>query len=201
MTGSGGLAAAGAMRAASWLAAWPLAFVLAVAAPGARAADEPRFEVRSAAVQPEGGVWYLNARLELGLTSAAAEAVLQGIPITVELEVEITTQRRFLPDDGVAHLAQRWRVEYHALTERYLITNLNSGEQAAFPTLAAALGQLEQLRRLPILDMALVEADRRYEISTRASVEIGGLPETVKALMFWREWKRSTGWYTWTVRG
>lgn len=200
MTGSGGLAAAGARRAAAWLAAWPLAFVLAVAAPGARA-DEPRFEVRSAAVQPEGGVWYLNARLELGLTSAAAEAVLQGIPITVELEVEITTQRRFLPDDEVASLAQRWRVEYHALTERYLITNLNSGEQAAFPTLAAALGQLEQLRRLPILDMALVETGRRYEISTRASVEIGGLPETVKALMFWREWKRSTGWYTWTVRG
>lgn len=198
MTPSGGLAA-GARRVAAWLAALLFAFALV---PGrAQAADEARFEVRSAYVSPEAGVWYLNAKLELGLSKAAAEAVLQGIPITVELEVEVSTPRRFLPDAEVAYLAQRWTVEYHALTERYRVTNENSGEQASFATLAAALAQLSQVGRLPILDMSLVEAGRRYDVSTRASVEIGGLPDTVKALMFWREWKRSTGWYTWTVHG
>lgn len=196
-----GWRALGTARTAPWrvVALVVLALLLAGAA---RAEDaEPRFEVRSAAIEPEGSVWNFSARLELGLSEAAAEAVRQGVPVTLVLEVEVSTPRRFLPDASVASLAQRWRLEYHALAERYLVTNENSGEQAAYPTLVAALAVLAQPRRLPILDLALVEPGRRYEISTRAAVEIGGLPETVKALMFWREWTRYTEWYTWTVRG
>jgi hypothetical protein len=200
LTRPGGWRVLGTGRAAAWLVACLLVpFLLAPSA--ARAQDEPRFEVRSASVAPEGGVWNFSARLDLGLSESATEALQQGVPVTLEIEVLVTTSRRFLPDADVAELSHRWRLEYHALAERYLVTNENSGEQAAYPTLAAALTALAQPSRVPILDMALVEPGRRYEISTRASIAIGGVPTTVKVLMFWREWTRYTGWYTWTVRG
>lgn len=163
-------------------------------------AAEPRFEVRSAFVEPAGGVWQLGARLELSLFEEAEAALREGVPLTVTLDVEVTTERRFLPDETVATLSQRWQLEYHALSERYLVTNLNSGEQEAYSTLPAALEALVQIRGLPVLDESLIQKGRRYDFGVRASVEVGGMPDTVKVLMFWRQWKRSTEWYRWSVR-
>jgi hypothetical protein len=166
----------------------------------AAASAEPRFEVRNAYVEPLGGVWQMGARLELALFEEAEAALRDGVPLTVTLDVEVTTERRFLPDETVATLLQRWQLEYHALSERYLITNLNSGEQQAYATLPAALEALSQVRGLPVLDESLIQKGKRYDFGVRASVEVGGMPDTVKVLMFWREWKRSTEWYRWSVR-
>ena len=56
------------------------------------------------------------------------------------------------------------------------------------------------IRNLPLIDADLLTSGRRHEVSIRASVEIGGLPDAVKMLIFWRDWSRSTNWYTWSIR-
>jgi len=177
-------------------AALALGLLLAVAA----AAQQDRFSIRNAFVEPVGGVWQLNAIVELGLSPAAEEALAEGIPLTLLLEILITKERRFLPDTEVASLEQRWRLAYDALSDRYVVTNLNSRAQSTFPALAEALDHLATVRGLPLIDEPLLEAGVRHEVSLRASVEIGGLPGAVKLLIFWREWSRSTDWYTWSVR-
>lgn len=178
-------------------AAVALAALLLIAAPVAAA---ERFEIRNAFAEPVDGVWQLNATVDLGLTPAAREALHEGIPLTLVLEMEITAERRFLPDAGVAELTQRWRLAYDALSQRYVVTNLNSRAQHTHSTLDEALEELSRVRGLPLVDAALLEAGRRHEISLRASLEIGGLPDAVKVLIFWRDWTVTTGWYTWSVR-
>ena len=163
-------------------------------------AQQDRFSLRNAFVEPVGGVWQLNAIVELGLSPAAEEALAEGIPLTLLLEIQITKERRFLPDTEVASLEQRWRLAYDALSDRYVVTNLNSRAQSTFPALPEALDYLSNVRGLPLIDEPLLEAGVRHEVSLRASVEIGGLPGAVKLLIFWREWSRSTDWYTWSVR-
>lgn len=159
-----------------------------------------RFEVRNAFAEPVDGVWQLHAILEMGLTDEAREALGEGIPLTLVLEVEITVERRFLPDADVAELTQRWRLAYDALSERYVVTNLNSRAQATYLTLEEALDGLAHVRGLPLVDAALLREGRRHDISVRAAVEIGGLPDAVKFLIFWRDWTRTSEWYTWSVR-
>ena len=151
-------------------------------------------------MEPVGGVWQLNAIVELGLSAAAEEALSEGIPLTLLLEILITKERRFLPDTEVAGLEQRWRLAYDALSGRYVVTNLNSRAQSTYPALAEALDYLSNVRGLPLIDEPLLASGVRHEVSLRASVEIGGLPGAVKLLIFWREWSRSTDWYTWSVR-
>jgi len=163
-------------------------------------AEDRRFAIRNAFVEPVADVWQLNAIIELGLSEAAQEALGEGIPLTMVLEVLVTRERSFLPDTDVAELQQRWRLAFDALSERYVATNLNSGAQATYATLDEALDSLSRVRGLPIIDAALLETGVRHDVSLRVSVEIGGLPDAVKLLIFWRDWTRTTEWYTWSIR-
>ncbi len=182
------------VAAAAWLACGLLS------SPAVQAADDPRFEVRSAYLEPVDGVMQLNATLELGLSATAQEALRDGVPITLTLESQLRRQRRFLPDANVAALEQRWRLQYHALSDRWLVTHLNTGQQTSWTTQAAALEHLARPRGIPIIDAPLLQGDARYEASLRATAEVGGVPDSLKVLMFWVEWQRTTDWYTWTVR-
>jgi hypothetical protein len=180
-----------------------LAFLaLGLAGASSPARGEPRderFEVRSAYLELGGGVWHLNARLQMGLSPAARRAIEEGVPVTLTLVAEIRRVRRMLRDETVASLEQRWILQYHALSQRFLVTSANSGQQDSYTTLVLALEALADIHRLPAVDENLLLKGRRYDVNLRATADIGGLPETLKALMFWRDWSRSTEWYAWTV--
>jgi hypothetical protein len=163
-------------------------------------AAESRFEIRNAFVEPVAGIWHLNVIIETGLSKPALEALAEGIPLTLLLDVQISGERRFLPDETVAEVQQRWELAFDALSQRYVVTNVNSGAQSTYATQDEALEALSRVRNLPLIDANLLQAGRRYDISIRASIDIGGLPAAVKLLVFWRDWSRSTDWYTWTIR-
>lgn len=167
---------------------------------GTALAADSRFAIRNAFAEPVAGVWNLNVIIETGLSRPALEALDEGIPLTMVLDVEISGERRFLPDATVAELQQRWRLAFDALSQRYVVTNVNSGAQATYSTQAEALEALSSIRNLPLIDADLLESGRRYEVSLRATIDIGGLPNAIKFLIFWRDWSRSTDWYTWSIR-
>ena len=186
-----------------------VALIALVLAPGMQARAEAddtaledggRFEVRSAFLEPAERVYRLNATLNLALSRNAQQAIREGVPVTLELDLSLDRRRRLLPDQQVAYLAERWQIRYHALSERFVVNSLNSGQQSSYSTLPAALAALSQVRDLPVVDEALIEKGEHYEGSLRAVAIIeGGLPTALKVMMFWIDWKRSTEWYTWPV--
>ncbi len=90
-----------------------------------QAADDPgRFEVRSASVELDNGVYFLNARIEYRLSSDARDALKAGVPLNIRIDVEIMRSRRFWFDNTEAELRQRYALEYHALSERYIVMNV-----------------------------------------------------------------------------
>lgn len=163
-------------------------------------AQQDRFDVRSAFLEPIDGVWHLGATLDLSLSEAAREALAESIPLDLRLDIVLTGQRRFLPNETVAEVEQRWRLSWDALSERYLVTHVNSGALANYGTLDQALESLSRVRGVPLIDQSLLQEGRRHEVSLRATVEIGGVPTAVRILLFWRDWSRTTDWYTWSLR-
>ena len=127
-------------------------------------------------------------------------AIREGVPVVIELDLGVSRKRRYLPDEKVAALAQRWQLHYHALSERYVVNNLNSGQQTSYLSLPAALAALSEVRGLPVIDEALLDKSDHYEASMRVQSTIeGGLPSALRTMMFWMDWKRTTDWYTWTL--
>lgn len=164
------------------------------------AQDDSRFEIRNAFVELKDGVWQLDVSLDLALADAAQEAFDEGVPLVLELEVEATTERRFLPDETVASLTRRWQLAFDAIAERYVVTDIANGTNTSHASQAEALETLARISAMPVADSATLPADARFDMRVRASVEIGELPAAIKMLLFWKSWSRSTDWYAWRVR-
>jgi hypothetical protein len=176
------------------------ALLFAALAVCASATDGGRFEIRNAYVELVAGVWQLDVRLDLGLSKAARQAFDEGVPLTLLLETEATTARRFLPDKTAVSLTRQWQLAYDAIANRYVVSDPLSGEQASHASRDEALAALAHISALPLADTTQLLPDRRFEMRVRASVEIGELPAAIKLLLFWKSWSRSTDWYVWSVR-
>ena len=162
---------------------------------------EGRFEVRSADLELEEGVYHMNARLALPLSDAVRRGLAEGVPLNLELDIEIERVRQLLPNSRIAELTQRYHLEYNAVSARYTLRNVNSGQQESLATVEAALEQLSDIRDLPVLDRALIADDRRYEANVRAKLDYGTVPFTLRLVMFWvSDWHRESDWYTWTLQ-
>ena len=177
-----------------------LAVVGVVGVVGAQEEDPGYFEVRSASVALAGNVYFLNARLEYRLSTEARAALESGVPLTIRLEIEILNRRPFWMDTETAGLIQRYQLEYHALTERYIVRNLNLDDQASFATLFAALNDLGRVDDLPVIDAAVLDPDRGYDIRIRALLDTEQLPGPLRLLAFWRrDWSLGSEWYRWPL--
>ncbi len=178
------------------------AFALCIAAPPARADGlEGRFEIRSADLELRDGVYHLNARIELPVSDAVRRGLAEGVPLTLEVDLDVERVRQLLPNSRVAELTERYHLQYNAVSGHYVLRNDNSGQQESLGTIDAALESLSEVRSVPVLDKALLSSDRRYEASVRAKVDFGTVPFTLRVLMFWvNEWHRESDWYTWTLQ-
>ncbi len=161
---------------------------------------EGYFEVRSATTEINNGVHTLDARLQLVLSSEALAALESGVTLTIELQMEVIRERRWLSDASEAELAIRYELEYRPLSQRYNIRNLNSGEQDSFATLYSALNSLGRVQGLPVIDDALLEPDRDYRFRLRAMLNTQQYPATLRLLFFWRgQWQLQSEWFEWSL--
>ncbi len=159
------------------------------------------FDVRSASLTLVDGVQELDARLQLVLSGEALQALNSGITLSIELNLEVIRVRSFLPDSGEASLTVRYELEYLPLSQRYIVRNINSGEQESFATLFSALNNLGRIQSLPAIDDAILDPDRRYRVRLRASLSTKEYSAALRFLFFWRdEWDLKSDWYEWPLK-
>lgn len=191
------------MQRLAALITWSVLLLLAAQTPVRAQEDIERegyFEVRSARTQLVDGVHTLDARLQLVLSSEALEALDAGVPLTIELQLELLRKRRFYLDAVEAELTVTYQLEYRPLTQRYLLRNVNSGNQESFATLYSALNTLGRVQNLPIIDDALLRDDRDYRVRLRALLNTQQYPAPLRFVFFWRnEWQLQSEWFQWPL--
>ena len=80
--------------------------------------------------------------------------------------------------------------------------NVNGGERQSFGSSDAALERIGMVERLPLLDVAVLEPDRGYDIRIRALLDTERLPGPLHLLAFWRrDWSLGSEWYRWPLVG
>jgi hypothetical protein len=81
------------------------------------------------------------------------------------------------------------------------VRNTNSGDQASFGSLSAALDYIGRIERLPLIDTAVLDDDRGYDVRLRASLDQEQFPGPLRLLAFWRrDWSIASEWYRWPLR-
>ena len=175
--------------------------VLVLYAAVATAAAGGFVQVLKASTRLDAGVWYLDADIAWSPGDEAIEALDSGLTLDIRLTIVLSEQRRLLWDPKVAELEQRYDLRYHALTQRFIVTNLNSGEQSTFGTLQSALRTLGEVRSLPVIDDALLEEGESYDVGLSAELDMEELGGPLKIIsFFWNDWRIASEWERWTLQ-
>lgn len=156
--------------------------------------------VRDGDVRLVDGVYVLDAQIEYRLSGAAEEALDSGVPLVILLEIEVERTRWWWWNAEVARLEQRYRLRYHALAERYVLTALNSGESRSFRNLHVLLEELGTVEGLPVIDAGLLDDDENYRVRLRAGVDLDALPLPLRTVAYISPaWSLTSEWRSWSL--
>lgn len=163
--------------------------------------DAGGFAIRTAYTELLDGVYFLNADMDLGLSQDAIDALESGVPLTVEVQIEVIRHRSYLWNSTVASLTQRYQISFHALSRRYLVRNLNSGREESYESYRGAITALGHINDLPVIDISLLEKGERYDIRMRAVLDIKDFPAPLQLIAsLWSDWRLSSAWYRWVLQ-
>jgi hypothetical protein len=156
-------------------------------------------EVRSAYVNIDNGVFLLHARVEYPVNPAISDALRDGVTLTFELDTRVERERRLWFNASIVDLTLRRELMYHAVSDRYVVRDVKTGQQENFPTLDEAVTYLGRIDSWPILVEPQLNGGN-YLISVRAGVRRGRLPASLRALFFWTDdFRRVSEWYSWSL--
>ncbi len=139
------------------------------------------------------GELYVDANIELDLTSELHTAVSRGIPLHFSLDVEIVRRRWWWFDQVVAQKRRTWRVMYNALTRQWRVA---TGE-LSLPesSLEDALSRIRSVRGWAVADLDALDHDVTYTGRIRLRLDTSRLarPFQIDALNS-SAWSLATPW-------
>lgn len=179
-----------------WRAGLALVLLL-VALPPAIAA--PVFEVHEARTRLAKGVYLLDARADIALDADTIEALQSGVPLTIIVEMEVLRERAVV-NERIARVTARYRLEVHALSGQYVVTDLAIGASRSFRSYDRAIEHLGHLRDFPLFDAALLQDDQRYVLRIRARLDIEALPSPMRLVAYFDSlWRLPGSWSDWEL--
>lgn len=166
-------------------------------------ADEARglFKVVSAKVSPVEGEYSLSAQLNIRLCRGAQEALENGVPLVIGMQVQIYQANTWIWDQIVKEFRIERQLQYHALSRRYLVRDLALNELLSFARLEDAIHELGRVVDEPVTGlMEAVEDDEKYFVRLRGFMDIEALPTPVRLMAYMSsEWDVDSEWYTWPL--
>ncbi len=188
------------IRTVNTLRITTLMCILSLWLPAVHAADEA-FTIRSVETRLRDQVYTVSARIDFNFSAPALEALQNGVPLLVLIDLEVEQQRNWWLNKNIAELQQGYLLLYHALTEKYIINNLNSGAQENYDTLDGAISALGTIEDLPILDAKLASNKGRYIVSMHAYLDLEALPAPMRPLAYISsKWRLESEWYEWPLQ-
>ena len=162
-------------------------------------ADEA-FVVHELTSEEVEGVIKLDATIEYRLSDALLDALRNGVELVIEVRIEVSREREWWLNAEVASLVQRYQLGYHALSQQYLLKNLNTGVQLTFPSLTSTLHAMGTIQDFPMLDASLLQPGIGYEARLRARLAVDELPLPLRARAYMSgDWRPASDWYTWAL--
>ena len=159
------------------------------------------FKILTTETKLKNSVFLLKAKMDLDFSNDALEALRSGVPLIVLVNIEVQKDRSWWWDKTIAELEQGYLLLYHALSEKYIIHNLNSGSQQNFNSLSSAIYSLSNIHDLPLIDKNLLDENDNYYIRLRAYLDIESLPAPMRPIAYISsQWQLESDWFTWPLK-
>jgi len=192
--------------------AWPVVWLavcsllLAITEPSTSQGEiEAGFDIRNARTELVDGVFLLDADIRFVFSEEALEAIENGVPVTIIVEMQVLRERSLIWDNmwwdkAIANVDAKLRIETRPLSKTYQVRNLNSGESQVFGTFNEMVIGLGKIRNFPLLDEYLIGDDGRYYLRLRALLDIESLPSPMRPWAYLNSlWRLKSDWTEWPL--
>jgi hypothetical protein len=158
------------------------------------------FQIQSAFLTVRDGAYELNARVIYPLNDDVRSALTNGATVKLVLQAEIEKHRRYWLDDTLIEANLRRELSWNAVSQRYILKDIHSGNQDSYAALDEALIAAGVVNGWPVLPKHRLDRDTSYQIRVRAIYRSSQIPDALQALAFWSDgWSSKTGWKSWTL--
>jgi len=137
--------------------------------------------------------------LLLDLGPEPAKALVNGIPLTINLNVLLVKESAWPWRVNAAEWQYPFKIQYHALSNRYTLLQPVGGEFQAFTSLYE---MLSSIRQVTLQEQIPIEVNQTDPISIQVQLKLDRrlLPGPLKlAALFFPSWQLDSGWQQWQV--
>jgi hypothetical protein len=159
------------------------------------------FGVEEVRAWDNGDMLVMDASIDYGFSEDALEALDNGVPLTLEVHIQVRDADAWVWDESLADQRLRYVIRYKPLSERYLVTQLPDDGGRSYVTRDAAIAALGEIEGLQLVSSErLRETGDAFEIHVKASLDIEELPLPLKPIAYlYPSWKLSSGWTKWPL--
>jgi len=148
-------------------------------------ANAQQFSVDTAVINKVGNGHKLDAHLSYTLTPRVEEALENGVPITFYQEFELSEPMLWIGDyfDWYSTIwieVTRFELRYHALTQQYVLTNLDTNYRQSYTSLHSALSELGDITNFILPPEHLLEMHEDMQLTIKTGLDLHALPTPMR---------------------
>ncbi len=145
-------------------------------------------------------MYVVDAECEFSFSDDALGALRSGVALFIDVDFRVKRHRRYMWARTVLNLSRRYRLERHALTDRYVITDLVTDDRRIYDSLESATKDLGQISKIPIAEQTAFDSEVEYRVGMRARLDLESLPGPLRPIAYISpSWRMSSGWYQWIL--
>lgn len=158
-----------------------------------------RFEVSHAQTVVKEGQYLLSADIAYSLHSEALEVLKRGLPVRIELQVELFLQRRYWRDKTILVTNKTYELHRNALTERFILSDQE--QQQSFASAEEAISAMRYLEDIYLADASAIPQPELTQARARLIVDVRHFPDPLQYLAkYWDDWLIISEWYVWPLK-
>jgi hypothetical protein len=179
---------------ASWVATLALAWWAALA-------FAAEFTISKASARLQDGTYLVDATIAYEFSSAVLEALENGVPLTVELHLQVRREGAWVWEPDVIDSRLRSQIRFSPLLGTYQVTNVDSGARRSFASRDTAVAALGEVKDLTLVRAEALDPDEVYRVEMRVTLDIESLPLPLRPRAYLSpDWNLSSEWSRWRLR-
>ncbi|MDH5182954.1 MAG: DUF4390 domain-containing protein [Gammaproteobacteria bacterium] len=161
--------------------------------------EPPPFSVRSISVNRSQQDYLLDSIVDFNLNETVLNALHNGVSLTLVMQMQLYRERKWLWDKNVSDITRRFSLRYFALSQLYLLTDLESQDRHSFVTLGAALYHLGHMQT-PLAPLHEIMAGQSHYLRMQTLLDIESLPASLRPLAYLSShWRLKSKWKQWPI--
>jgi hypothetical protein len=147
------------------------------------------------------GIYRASAHVVFDMDEKVQEALDNGVPLVVDLEIELVRKRDWLWPEQVVEHKQRYMMYFHALSRRYIVKDVNKDVQQSYRYIGDALNAIGDVYDVPLIAADELYAEADYRVRMRALFDVEALPTPIRLWAYFSsDWKLTGGWTQWRLK-